>query len=559
MYVCMYSKSATAGAATKQLGRLGTRRQRPQLVPKPIPRSQPPRQGRWTPKPPGQGPRRGDGNSPRDDPPPRSAGTQVGGCHVHLQLGQRVPDVLPDELPMGSDQPVVQGGHRMEGAERICPPKPHAAAEKRTFLLRMDQSAGTAPAHGRPPGSGFHQRGQSQRPHGRQHVGILAMGQQGEKTREGCPGAIGPCHGGSVGSADPGPLRLSGYHRSLSLPATSDVKPLLGCDPLHVGLAEQDAGESSDVHLCSPIVPQQLHPLGGNDDEAQPSGQVSLSPADRQAAPPHLSLEPSQALRIILCNQTSHCYANSSIVSLLWTTSQSPQGVVLASMAWHRLFRWMIRRPQSISLWSLTPWQTLMRSWPHPHRQNDVGEFLQHISFSLLSQPARGSWEARQLIDPTAPAQVADQGNMWQLILPGGLSTMHASAGAVSLQTLLIAWRCQAAMHAATVLPELAILQISRFHPDGSKDPTHVRLSEAVYIPVFSNDGVTTTSARYIVTAVIYHLGGSLLRGHYRAALVEQGRLCYQTDDNISAISHQPSETAKVEQNSYIFFLRKHV
>ena len=43
----------------------------------------------------------------------------------------------------------------------------------------------------------------------------------------------------------------------------------------------------------------------------------------------------------------------------------------------------------------------------------------------------------------------------------------------------------------------------------------------------------------------------------HRSALVEQGRLCYHTDDNVAAEAHLPELTARVEQNSYLYFLRK--
>ena len=352
------------------------------------------------------------------------------------------------------------------------------------------------------------------------------------------------------------PDTIGRYHalRPLTSNLTAEVLPFM------LVLQNRNAGEPPALHLRSPIVSQQLHPPSGHDHETQQTGQIAIGPADRQAAALHLSLAPSQALQLTLSNTSMHCYANSSLLGLLWTVAQCQQGVALASLAWRRLLSWLVRRPQRVNLWSISPWLNLMTRWPHPHnRQNDVGEFLQHISTTLLSALARGAWESRQLLAPNSPAQVADQGNMWPLILPAGLAAVQSSVShPISLQKLLIDWRCQAAVHAATSLPELAILQISRFRPDGSKDHTPVKLSEAVYIPQFSTAGLATTSVRYVITAVIYHLGESLLRGHYRAALVEQGRLCHHTDDNVIPTPHRSSDTAVVEQNSYIYFLRKY-
>ena len=116
----------------------------------------------------------------------------------------------------------------------------------------------------------------------------------------------------------------------------------------------------------------------------------------------------------------------------------------------------------------------------------------------------------------------------------------------------------QAATH-AVALPELALLQVCRFRPDGTKDFTPIKQSEAVYIPFYTGSGLNTSSARYTITAVVYHLGQSPLSGHYRSALIAQGRMCYHTDDNVAAEVHTAELASQVEQNSFLYFLRKTV
>ena len=174
-----------------------------------------------------------------------------------------------------------------------------------------------------------------------------------------------------------------------------------------------------------------------------------------------------------------------------------------------------------------------------------------------MSLHNQGVWESRTVNSPSGLAQAEDQGTMWPLTLPAGLAMLQASTETVSPQKLVIAWRGQAVTHAAVVLPELVILQICRFSPSGNKDFTRVKLSDSVYLPVFTGPGLNTSSVRYSVTAIIYHLGLTPQSGHYRTALVERGRLCYHTDDNEATTVHQPEHTDRVEQNSYLYFLRK--
>ncbi|CAE7292983.1 unnamed protein product [Symbiodinium microadriaticum] len=127
--------------------------------------------------------------------------------------------------------------------------------------------------------------------------------------------------------------------------------------------------------------------------------------------------------------------------------------------------------------------------------------------------------------------------------LHGGVFLAGLFAGSVSPQKLVIAWRGQAATHAAVETPAIAVLQICRFSPEGGKDFTPVQLSTSVYLPIFTGSGLHTTSVRYSVAAVVYHLGHHPQSGHYRSALVEQGRLCYHTDDNVAAEAHSPELT----------------
>lgn len=153
-----------------------------------------------------------------------------------------------------------------------------------------------------------------------------------------------------------------------------------------------------------------------------------------------------------------------------------------------------------------------------------------------------------------------DQGGLWPLILSVPLTTDGSDRDPASLQKLLIAWRNQPARHAlwcSATLPELLPVQVNRFDDSGCKVHRAIRWSNAVYVPVFAGPSLQTTSQRYLVTSVVYHLGPTRLQGHYRAALADNGQLCHVTDDNQPSVPLTDSDLRNVQQNSYLFFLKK--
>eukprot|EP00439_Symbiodinium_sp_Y106_P081331 s12_g20.t1 len=142
-----------------------------------------------------------------------------------------------------------------------------------------------------------------------------------------------------------------------------------------------------------------------------------------------------------------------------------------------------------------------------------------------------------------------DQGGLWPLILSVPLTTDGSDRDPASLQKLLIAWRNQPARHAlwcSATLPELLPVQVNRFDDSGCKVHRAIRWSNAVYVPVFTGPSLQTTSQRYLVTSVVYHLGPTRLQGHYRAALADNGQLCHVTDDN------QPSDVDRGDIRSLL-------
>ena len=70
-------------------------------------------------------------------------------------------------------------------------------------------------------------------------------------------------------------------------------------------------------------------------------------------------------------------------------------------------------------------------------------------------------------------------------------------------------------------------------------------------------NGIDIAHASYQVTAIVYHLGDSILQGHYRAVLFEEGIPAYHTEDGRKAIRLRPRDLDNILNNAYLLFAVK--
>ena len=138
-----------------------------------------------------------------------------------------------------------------------------------------------------------------------------------------------------------------------------------------------------------------------------------------------------------------------------------------------------------------------------------------------------GTWESRIQVDNESPAQAEDCGTTWPLPLSAGLSPEADN----SIQSFIDPWSAQANPHTLSSLPAVLALQIARFTDQGDKCPGKVVPLWSFAMPYYRNEGVDLEHASYRVTAIIYHIGESILQGHYRAVLFEDGMPAHHTDD----------------------------
>ena len=181
----------------------------------------------------------------------------------------------------------------------------------------------------------------------------------------------------------------------------------------------------------------------------------------------------------------------------------------------------------------------------------------------LCSHDCVGLWEARTMsTHEPASTQVADRGEMWPLLLRTALDSAlhHTRRVPWNLQALVIQWRNQAAQHAAVLNPTILPVQLNRFGPDGQKDQHPIILNPVVYVPRFVDNALATTSDKYSLASVVFHIGPSKHSGHYRAALFgANGFMTHLTEDGVSAIPSQRDDLQVVRQNACVCFLVKSI
>ena len=465
---------------------------------------------------------------------------------------------------------VVQHCGSVEQAEGGAAGIPHESNAEHPPL----QSLHRPPLAARIPRGGPHPdgEGQGQRTHRGDDVPLFAMGSCLTKPCEGIGAATG-APGGGAGGQD---LAVPGHvpERGGPLPRpSSDVRSEHGRRyyPIFARRSEPHAGVPPDVDPHEPFGEKFDLALGRRDGSSSQDGPLAISaPAGPPRAGP-VSDGARLAQHLVLVNHSNHCYANSVMYSLVWTQADLPQGIQCADPGLGRFMKWLTRPLQLtasasrvVELWNNKAWVNLVAAWQEPHRQHDVGEFLQFIAPRLASTFSSDAWHARQL-SAIGETQVLDQGTLWPLTVNTPLAPQpqqpgpapNASSSPVSLQKLVIQWRNQAARHALLAEPMWLPLQVSRFDAQGRKTFDSVQISSAVYLPRFVDNTLHTTSTRYHITAVIFHLGDSPQRGHYRTAFYKDGRIVGMTDDNVQPIPASDADVELVQRNCYIFILRK--
>ena len=517
-----------------------------------------------------QSQQRSAGGNEGPHPSSGSAQSETGRLPGHSMSRLRIRVLSADaaERKSPSNHGAVVGGcPGMECTQAERSTEHQSADEMRPAVLLHDDSVGEGTGIGDRPRD--LDQGERGRPSGGRDIPLSAVEPHGS---EACAVSGGPhwaSRGRGATSPDHSSDCLPGRNRALPRPPHTHERPQRGSGTFQFDHPRAELRGSSDV--CQPSSPgsQQHVALSGLDHATREAWTLTTGAHDREASERSVVLQPDQVLSLVLTNSSAHCYANASVSSLLWAAAQQPSGIMVRSLHVQRLFQWMTRQPQCISLWEVRAWKSLVAMWQDPHRQHDAAEFMSCCGTAMLPDSWLGQWEARlQVLGPSqsqsqlqsqVAAQVVDRGKTWPLVLQMALDpALHPSGHrAWSLQALLIQWRNQAYRHATTALPELILLQLNRFDHAGNKVHHPITLNPIVYVPRFASDSSVTTSYRFELQAIVFHLGQSKHCGHYRSALFSSGRLQYLTDDGTPPTIATGSDVEVVQRNAYLCILSK--
>ena len=170
-----------------------------------------------------------------------------------------------------------------------------------------------------------------------------------------------------------------GSRRRGQVPRTStpDSGSQIGGHPLPLDGAKSFGGQPGDVSCPEAIQPQRGNAPCGHDGQASKAGPLAPCPTSGPPDAEHVSLSMNNVLSLVLINKGSHCYANSSLVSLLWSmtedcsasadepaTADAPRtaAVPVAERSLARLLRWLGRGGVRAELWQVGPWLRAVQS-----------------------------------------------------------------------------------------------------------------------------------------------------------------------------------------------------
>ena len=481
----------------------------------------------------------GRGGDPEPLRKPLPIGPEARRPTGHRSYGEGLHPVLPDEWDVVGDTghgSVHRGVDQDEGGQ---PHGPHLAetgcnAEAAAGLVVHKAGSGCGDG-GEPQPSQEHAYLEPGRP-----GSILAVqsanGAAGDKAR---PRAHGAQDGVGDYQGAPGPGAPAEHHAPLPCRPKADVAAQGRYCSDDAGDRGQNPGSGSGLGAIGSPMSQRGLPCSG--DEPAPRANGSLSLGEVGAADGRGFVR-----ALLLGNSRNYCYSNAAFLALLWASvehsgmmaCESPMGPSL-----RMIVGWLRRKSGIVHLWQHLPWVTLHASWPQPHRQHDIIEYMQFLRPRLSSEVADCQWESRQELD--GYIRRVDVGSTWPLWLPAPLDSLAHPAESdttVSVQHLVDAWQQHAGAGSQALVqsPPILLIQVNRFCLGSSrptKSQTPVFPDPHLMLPVFQGaldqpNALEVVYARFRLSAALMHEGPAVTSGHYRTVLQDIGQQLI-TDDAV--------------------------
>ena len=253
----------------------------------------------------------------------------------------------------------------------------------------------------------------------------------------------------------------------------------------------------------------------------------------------------SAVSKLILGNDSNHCFANASVTALLWA---------MLSRSDFQFEHWGCRASQVVQFLTMNTDQALFLSqhdwfdgifteWHNADIQGDPTEFISFVMKQLPFQGYDMTWERRiQIVDQIQSNDTSAACSPLVLRFPPDLHSQNAPY--LSLQTLIDTWHNQDGMITALLdASPLICLQLDRYvHSDDlqvhkSEEPVHS--SDEVLIPIFE-EGLQVRETAYTIVSAVAHQGMDNA-GHCRALLWTEESTTppafkfFATDDGVCA------------------------
>ena len=236
---------------------------------------------------------------------------------------------------------------------------------------------------------------------------------------------------------------------------------------------------------------------------------------------------------LLLANTRNHCYANSSLQSLRWSTQALRSGPLQPV---DRLSKLVRITPEHSTL------NTITAGWVFDGRQHDASEFLVQV-FQNLQPMSFGSWETRSSV----PEGI--------IVDEEGTAPIHVdSKVSPTVQQMIDAWTGQSKVHALLRATSTVCVALPRF-VERTKIRERIALAETISLPVFLGHDAEVALCTYYLRSVILHIGSETTSGHYRALVGRAGEW-FLDDDSQPPVS-MPLSEAIIEESCCILFLEK--
>lgn len=234
---------------------------------------------------------------------------------------------------------------------------------------------------------------------------------------------------------------------------------------------------------------------------------------------------------LVMNNDSTWCYANSTVFSLMWTWLCAPSSTELWGSRFGELLQYFCQLDSRWVVLAEAPWfQQILGAWGPAHGQNDSAEFTQAVLAWLGMQSFDMRWERRVMIGTTP--QVFDSSSGHAPITLTIMPSMH-EGGNCDLTSMIQNWCQENSMTAALLeAPICLVLHVDRFFQDGTgmiqKSMSKVNIDAEVLLPVFAAETSQHEPVAYTPVAGITHFGADMA-GHCQAVLKLQPGLLNET------------------------------